>query len=152
MDRSSTQSQQEAVSEKQNQLTRAWLKELLRYDLETGAFYWRTRPRLRGPDLTGRRAGFLCSLGYWHIGIDGKLYLGHRLAWLYVHGRFPSGELDHINGIRSSCRIADLREGAPNQNRMNSRTRRDNRSGFKGVIFPLLVGKSGLSLLATQRT
>ena len=27
--------------------------------------------------------------------IDGKGYLGHRLAWLYIHGHFPDGLLDH---------------------------------------------------------
>jgi hypothetical protein len=29
------------------------------------------------------------------IRIDGKGYLGHRLAWLYMHGHFPDGLLDH---------------------------------------------------------
>jgi HNH endonuclease/AP2 domain len=126
MDQSSAQLQQEAVSGKPNQLTRARLMELLRYDPETGEFYWRAR--------NGNRAGGVSGDGYWYIMIDGKSYLAHRLAWLYVHGYFPE-ELDHINRIRSDCRIVNLREATRSQGRMNSSVHRDNRSGFKGVSW-----------------
>ena len=59
-------------------------------------------------------AGGDSSNGYWYIRIDGKGYLGHRLAWLYMHGHFPDGALDHKNHNRS--RIADLREATRSQN------------------------------------
>jgi hypothetical protein len=102
-------------------LTQARLRELLSYDPETGTFIWRTRSNPRGPDLTGRRAGGLDGEGYWHIRIDGKLYGGHRLAWLWVHGRLPNGRLDHINRSQADNRIANLREANPSQNRANSK-------------------------------
>jgi hypothetical protein len=117
-----------------NQLTQARLKELLHYEPETGEFFWRTRSGTRGPDLAGRRAGCITSNGYWYICIDGKIYSGHRLAWLYVHGYFPK-ELDHINRIRSDCRIVNLREATRSQTRMNSGVRQNNPSGFKGVLW-----------------
>jgi HNH endonuclease len=87
--------------------------------------------RARKEPATRADAGGDSSNGYWYIRIDGKGYLGHRLAWLYMHGHFPDGALDHKNQHRSSCRIADLRE-ATRQNSANSRMQRTNRSGFKG--------------------
>src|SRR5262249_35566976 len=98
---------------------------------ETGHFFWRVAKarRLR----IGDRAGSNSSNGYRCIVIDGKSHRAHRLAWLYVHGRVPNGQLDHKTRKPSSCRIADLREATNRQNHANSRTRRDNRSGLKGV-------------------
>jgi HNH endonuclease len=57
------------------------------------------------------------------------------IGWLgsTFFGHFPDGELDHKNHNRSSCRIADLREATPRQNKANSKARKHNRSGLKGV-------------------
>src|SRR6476469_3999047 len=66
-------------------------------------------------------AGRDSSNGYGYIGIDSKGYLGHRLAWLYMHGHFPDGLLDHKTRNPSSCRIADLRKATRSQNSANSR-------------------------------
>jgi hypothetical protein len=114
-----------------NRLTQARLKELLRYEPETGHFFWRVAKARR--IQIGDRAGSNSGNGYQCIVIDGSSHRAHRLAWLYVHGRFPNGQLDHKNRNPSSCRIADLREATNCQNHANSRTRRDNRSGLKGV-------------------
>ena len=51
--------------------------------------------RARKAPATRADAGGDSSNGYWYIRIDGKGYLGHRLAWLYMHGHFPDGALDH---------------------------------------------------------
>ena len=89
--------------------------------------------RARKAPATRTDPGGDSSNGYCYIRIDGKGYLGHRLAWLYMHGHFPDGLLDHKNHNRSSCRIADLREATRSQNSANSRMQRTNRSGFKGA-------------------
>jgi hypothetical protein len=60
-------------------------------------------------------------------------YPAHRLAWLYVHGKWPNGHLDHINRNPSHNVIANLREATAAENAYNRKTRRDNRVGLKGV-------------------
>jgi hypothetical protein len=60
--------------------------------------------------------------------------MGHRAAWLYVHGKWPNGQIDHINGDRSDNRISNLRDVSHSVNQQNvHRPRRDNASGFLGV-------------------
>jgi hypothetical protein len=90
-------------------LTQARLKQLLRYDHLTGEFVWRVR---RSNVSSGTVAGgsYRHPRGYVLIGIHGTKYLAHRLAWLYVHGRWPSDELDHIDGDTSNNRLSNLRE------------------------------------------
>lgn len=108
-------------------ITQTRLKELLRYDPETGEFFWKVN--VARNVHAGMRAGRLD--GYWKIRIDGKGHLGHRLAWLYVYGHFPSSQLDHKNHNIESCRIADLREATPAQNGGNKTAY--GRSGYKGA-------------------
>lgn len=111
-------------------LTQARLKKLLRYNPKMGEFYW-----LGPTDRTkkaGARAGCLDSAGYWVIRIGGKNYKGHRLAWLYVYGKFPK-YLDHKRHNIASCRIADLREATHGQNMQNKKSY--GRSGYKGVRY-----------------
>lgn len=112
----------------------ARLRKLVRYDPQTGIFISRVARTNRLP--AGRQLGsiFRCaSLCYFQIRIDGHCYLAHRLAWLYVYERWPSGGLDHIDGDGLNNRIANLREATQSQNMANARRRRTNRSGFKGV-------------------
>lgn len=119
------------VSRKKEPLTQARLQKLLRYDPETGEFFWRVvRPRIK----PGDRAGYLndSGSGYWFISVDGNLYRAHRLAWFYVFGHFPK-EIDHKNRVRSDNRIKNLRIATRRQTRANSATAIKNRTGFRGI-------------------
>jgi hypothetical protein len=114
------------------------LKELLHYDPETGVF---TRRIPRGAAKKGRVAGSE-RYGRPRAMIDGRQYLLHRLAWLYVHGSLPIDQIDHINGDTTDNRIANLREATPSQNTQNQRAAHsDNMSGFLGVSWEKDRGK-----------
>jgi len=82
----------------------------------------------------GAVAGYVGNDGYVRIRASGTRFLAHRLAWFYVHGTWPVGEIDHINGDRSDNRIANLRDVSRLTNRQNMRrAQADNRSGLLGV-------------------
>ena len=55
------------------------------------------------------------------------------MAWLYVHGKFPSDQIDHINLDKLDNRIVNLREATAAQNFANREAYTNNTSGFKGV-------------------
>jgi hypothetical protein len=74
-------------------------------------------------------------MGYIQIGIEGKYYLAHRLAWLYVYGFMPENEIDHIHGLTTDNRISELREATHQQNLFNQKMHSRNTSGFKGVSW-----------------
>jgi|694.fasta_scaffold07589_25 hypothetical protein len=112
-------------------LTQAQLKELLHYDTETGLFTWLTSKR--NSVKAGSIAGCKKENGYILIKIHNKRYKAHRLAFLYVYGRFPEKQIDHINRIRSDNRICNLREATNQQNLWNQSIRKDNTSGYIGV-------------------
>src|SRR6185369_15339637 len=105
------------------------LKEHLIYIPEVGTFLWRTSRR-RGKK--GDVAGCLRA-GYRWIGIEGKVYPAHRLAFLWMTGRWPcTRDVDHINRDPSDNSWANLREATSSQNSSN-RPLPKNRSGYKGV-------------------
>lgn len=88
-------------------LTHERLLEVLRYDPETGHFYWRIDVSSSAPRAS--RAGSLCN-GYRLIQIDGVTYKASRLAWFYVYGCWPEFYVDHINKVRDDDRIKNLRD------------------------------------------
>jgi len=84
------------------------LTEVLHYDSVTGIFTWKKAP---GPRSTiGTRAGSKKSGGYRHIGIDGKRYDEHQLAWFYTHKTWPIYEIDHIDTITDHNWILNLQD------------------------------------------
>ena len=120
------------ASTKGRVLTVDRLRELLRYDAEAGQFFWRAAGRCRRPDLL---AGAVTG-GYIQICIDHKIYKSHRLAWLYVFGAWPSGQIDHVNRIPSDNRISNLRVVTDKENKQNqTRPRGLTVSGFRGVSW-----------------
>lgn len=109
------------------------LKELFDYNLDNGNFTWLTN---RGKNLlVNTIAGTNVGNGYTRIRINGKQYLAHRLAWLYVYGVWPIEQLDHINGIRSDNRLSNLREATNKENNVNRGLTKVNTSGYKGVSW-----------------
>lgn len=112
--------------------------EILNYNKETGEFTWRQRKK--GRQLNGR-AGNITPDGYTAIMINYKRYLAHRLAWLYVYGKFPDKLIDHIDGNPSNNRILNLREANQVENMRNQKMKVSNTSGFVGVYFDKRKGK-----------
>lgn len=110
------------------------LREFLSYDPHTGIFIWVKSPG-RKSITQGRVAGTIDSHGYIRIRLDGKDYRAHRLAWLYVFGRFPENEIDHINLLKADNRISNLREATHSENIRNRAKPSSNTSGYKGVFF-----------------
>jgi hypothetical protein len=120
-------------------LSLARLQELLEYDPETGVFTWKVTKCWRAP--AGSEAGTINIHGRRAIMVDQKLYTAHRLAWLYVHGEWPAGEIDHINCDPADNRICNLRLATSSQNKCNSRRPSHNTSGFKGVYYNRRLGR-----------
>jgi len=107
-------------------LTQKQLRSNLSYDPQTGLF-----TRIGGPGKVGRVA----TKGYLQISVVGKRYMAHRMAWLYVHGEWPSGQIDHINQDKTDNRIANLRVVTNKQNQENVTNWSHNKSGRRGVRF-----------------
>jgi len=107
------------MSDENSSLLAERLRSLLSYDLDTGVFTWKsvTSNRVQA----GQIASSTQQDGYARVGIDGKRYLSHRLAWLYVNGCWPAGFIDHINGIRTDNRFENLREVSRSGNSRNMR-------------------------------
>jgi HNH endonuclease len=105
----------------------------LQYEPETGIFRW-SRDTQCGRARAGGEAGTVNSHGYRHIYVCGRRYYAHRLAWLFMHGRWPAATIDHINGDPLDNRIRNLREATHTQNIQNSRRKTTrNKAGLKGV-------------------
>lgn len=114
------------------QLTNEHLRSVLEYEKETGVFRWLVTSRnVKSGDV----AGYIRPPNnYLQIGVAGKQHPAHRLAWLYCHGSWPDGMLDHINGNRIDNRIENLRIVTNSENMQNMRAaRRDSTTGRLGV-------------------
>lgn len=121
-------------------LTQKRLKEVLRYNRKTGVFTWRVRKAccIHVGDTAGRTQ----ATGYREITIDGRGYRAHRLAWLYVKGRWPKKLIDHKNGVKDDNRWSNIREADAFQNQHNQRVgHSDSSSGLLGVAFHKPKGK-----------
>lgn len=104
--------------------------QFVEYNCETGDFIHKKKR------YAGKVAGTFAKTGYRQLMIDGKTMLAHRVAWAIVHGAWPDGDIDHINGERSDNRICNLRLATRSQNLQNIRKiRGDNRCGVTGVFF-----------------
>jgi HNH endonuclease len=111
-------------------LSHEYIRSLVIYDAETGIMRWRVCKCWR--NKIGDEVGRLRPDGYRHVKIDGKMYLVHRLAWLYAYGEWPRF-IDHCNMVRADNRLSNLRNVTQSQNGANRTAQRNNRANAKGV-------------------
>jgi hypothetical protein len=115
-------------------LTAERARELFDYDPDTGVICWRKSlnpKRIKdGSAILPHKSNM-----YGRVGVDGKHYSLHRVAWLLSYGQWPDGLIDHINGNPLDNRLCNLRVVNHTQNRRNSKRPITNKSGFKGVCF-----------------
>jgi hypothetical protein len=108
------------------------LREVLLYSPISGSFRWCKMLSNKGP--VGAVAGRLDSHGHVVIGIDRRLYRANRLAWLYMTGEWPAGEVDHKDTVRENNAWSNLRDVPHAINMQNSRqARSSNAVGLLGV-------------------
>jgi hypothetical protein len=123
----------------ENEQTAARIFELLDYCPDTGNFTWKTNRR--GKRQAGDTAGCIHPNGYVRISIDYRLYNAHRIAWLFIAGKWPTQNIDHIDGDRANNKALNLRECSQQANCFNKKMSCANTSGYKGVSFLKKSGK-----------
>ena len=123
----------------ENILSQKSLKNYLHYNSDTGIFIRKIATSSNA--AVGDIAGYLHREGYIIIRVDGKGYLAHRLAWLYMAGKWPEDQIDHINHIRNDNRWRNLREATQQENCKNRSIRKTNTSGVTGVCWHKARGK-----------
>jgi hypothetical protein len=104
-------------------MTQDELKKLITYNPETGILKWIKPRNTRSAKPKNISDGFPHNKGYMQIGINKKPYLVHRIIWLYMTGNFPKHQIDHINGIKTDNRFANLREVTNQQNNFNNKAK-----------------------------
>lgn len=113
-----------------NTLTQEQLKKALSYNPESGEFIWIINTR---NNYIGDKAGHLSKQGYIYIGINGKRYNASRLAWLYIYGKFPNNEIDHVNRDKSDNKITNLRDVKGIENCLNRKSGKTTNTGIPNI-------------------
>lgn len=131
-------------------LSATYIRSIIDYQPDTGHFLWKIARR---GVKAGARAGSIDKqAGYEQIGIDGKLYRSHRLAWLYLYGSWPEGQIDHINGDRADNRAYNLREVSNDVNNQNRKgPNKNNIAGVLGVHFVKRCGKYSSAIMKDRK-
>lgn len=134
------------------------LRQLLRYEPETGKLFWRERPvelfaaggkftKEHGAKVWNARwanqEAFTATAkeGYKVGAVFFKTMRAHRVIWAIVHGNWPKEQVDHINGMRSDNRITNLRCVSDAENKKNMKRYSNNVSGKAGVSWYSRIAK-----------
>lgn len=124
---------------------------LLNYDPLSGALTWRHRSveDFDGPAVNPERRAKSWNMrlalkpafthinrhGYYCGQIFATQLLAHRVVWLLHYGKWPDGQIDHVNHVRLDNRIENLRCVTNRTNSQNQKLRRTNSSGVTGVYW-----------------
>jgi hypothetical protein len=115
-------------------MTREEIQECLDYDPGTGRISWRNKTSVR--TKIGAEAGSIDGDGYRLISLRYKKRSAHRLAFELMGVDIPDGmQVDHINRKRDDNRWCNLRLVTGQQNNMNTKMQKNNKSGVTGVFW-----------------
>lgn len=132
------------------------LRQLLRYEPETGKLFWLPRPREFFPSdwawkvwnkrYANNEALTATSRGYKVGNVLGRLLFAHNVIRAIHYGEWPEDETDHFNLDKSDNRISNLRPSSRSQNLYNKRAYANSKTGIKGVSFHEASGKYRASI------
>ena len=135
------------------------------YDHVTGNLIWKRRPLehfayeqamlMWNTRYSGKVAGSVGSVneyGHRTVSVDRKRVLIHRVIWEMHNSPIPEKmKVDHIDGNATNNRIENLRLATNSENSMNSRMKKNNTSGYKGVSYRKDSGKWRASIRKGDR-
>jgi hypothetical protein len=101
-----------------------------------GNLHWKNSSKGTKQDALAGWEGDRCRT----IEFKQKNYKAHRLIFLLHYGYLPK-YIDHIDGNPRNNKIENLREATHQQNSCNTKLRKDNTSGYKGVSFKKELNK-----------
>lgn len=131
-----------------------YLHKRLRYEPDTGKLFWRDcedMPNSWRAVNAGKQAFAYSSRGYKMGRINGVSYRAHRVVYAMHHGKWPTGQIDHIDGCRSNNRADNLREVTHKENHRNKTMPSTNTSGVAGVRWNKRIHRWGASIIVDGR-
>lgn len=145
------------------------LGEMFDLEVSTGVLRWRERPphhfvasasrsaETISKKINSQHAGKVAftsrhQLGYLRAEIGGHLIQAHRVVFALVHGFWPNGSIDHINGDPSDNRPANLRDVTHAENMRNQKLKTTNVSGRVGVQVHKPSGKWQAAIRVNGKT
>ena len=98
---------------KENLPTISVVRNLLRYEPDTGKLFWLPRGGGRFDKLFAGKEAFTATDpgGYKYGSLQSHTMRAHVVAWALAYGKWPDGHIDHENGIREDNRLKNLSLG-----------------------------------------
>lgn len=111
-------------------LTQNEVKRVFNYHPDTGKLTWKISVGVK--IWAGKTAGHLRE-NRIRVRYKAKNYYAHRLIWLYVHGEWPAGVVDHIDHDTLNNKISNLRVVDTAASCRNKSIQYNNKTGISGV-------------------
>ena len=113
-----------------SKLTQLLLKELINYDPDTGKF-----SRMQFLPLSDDDKDRCNKEGHLFIYIEGTYYSARRIAWLYMTGEFPTGNIYSKSVDKGDFRWCNLTVNIKETVRKPPKTSPHNKSGTTGIHY-----------------
>jgi len=118
------------------------LKKYIHYDPLTGNFTRLMQMNGLPPENPIAGCKFITKKKpYYKIMAMRIVFRAHRLAWFYMTGEWPQGEIDHHDGNGLNNKFENLRSTTKTENQRNQRLSDANSSGVTGVTFMKNINK-----------
>lgn len=112
-----------------------YVNEIFTYNKELGKLYWNIKKQ---KVKIGSEVGTIIyrkSNSYLYVRVENKLYAVHRIIWFIENGKWPSDQIDHIDGDGLNNKIENLRDVRQSANMRNRKMSSNNKTGGTGVTI-----------------
>ena len=134
-------------------ITQEELKKTIVYDPDTGLMRWLISPSagVKIGDIAGSKSENGRGKSYVKVRLKGSNYYAHRLAWLYMSGSLPQGEIDHVDGDGQNNKLINLRSVSRKDNMRNRKKPSHNKSGVSGVHWNKEINKWVVQIVSDKK-